>query len=133
MPRKRSKEEDRRREVEVDGFFFVCIKGIKEPHFYSEKVAVERLKKRQNTRQKIRQVTKKLKLKIRGRRITRNTIINEGENCGRRNPLCKIIKRIARPGWAGSGGRARMVSQCALIPFKTCLDLIQLGQGGVKV
>jgi len=31
----------------------------------------------------------KLKLKIRGRRITRKTIINRGENHGRRNPLPK--------------------------------------------
>jgi len=31
----------------------------------------------------------KLKLKIRGRRITRKTIINRGENRGRRNLLRK--------------------------------------------
>ena len=36
-----------------------------------------------------------------------------------------------RRGRADDSAHARVLSQCPLIPFKTCLDFIQLGQGGV--
>jgi len=136
---------------------FVCSKRKEELCIYSEIIAVEGLKKNRKIaavaaiammevedQAEDKQLIEKLKLKLRGKRITRRTIINGGENRGR-NPLYKRIKRIfpktiepppracpARTGRAGGGARA-CDFPVAPHTLKTCLDLIQLGQGGVGV
>ena len=53
----------------------------------------------------------KLKLKIRGRRITRKTIINGDENRGRRNPLRKEIKT--------DSPKSKLVTASAFTPART--------------
>jgi len=76
------------------------------------------------------------------------------QRCESSNPLRKLIKRIfpkkqawhclrfhsaarvpspARTGRVGGGARAHVVSRSPLISFKTSLDLIQLGQEGVRL
>ena len=105
---------------------FVCSKRKEELCIYSEIIAVEGLKKNRKIaavaaiammevedQAEDKQLIEKLKLKLRGKRITRRTIINGGENRGR-NPLCKIIKWIfpktidprARPARTGREGAA---------------------------
>jgi len=104
-PEKRRKEEDRGEEAR-SGWFSVCFKCKEESRIYSEIVAVEGLKKNTKTTAvtatammeaedqiEDQQLIEKLKLKLRGKWITRRTTINGGEN-RERNPLYKRIKRI---------------------------------------
>ena len=71
----------------------MCVKCTEEPRIYSEIIAVEGLKKSRKTatvtatammetedQAEDQQITKRLKTELRGKRITRRTIINGGEN-----------------------------------------------------
>ena len=136
LEEKRSEKRKQRRKISV------CTRSTKWLWFYSAKVAVRKLEKRQKNsshlwqkqglRQKTRhEIRQKIKQEIKKKLITRKTKLNRGVNRAIR--YAKIIKRIfpkkqasaitpprtcpARTGRVGGGARARVVSQSLLIPF----------------